>query len=557
MKALRKFSYKNLPLRNLALAVIFSLAAATLAAASATDVYVTPDGSPQGVCTTNPHNPVWFNTASNWGSGVSQIGPGTTVHLCGTFTAGAGATEFAFQASGTNGNPIKLLFESGAIVQAPYFAASGNGMGCGGGVSICNRSYVIIDGGSNGILRNTANGEAYASQQDSTGVDAYSCQNCTVSNLSILNIFVKSNFNDTSVDQAQMRAIAMTGSHWVVSGNTIKNCGWCLFDAYNNGDTDIEIYGNDMSGFAHALMFATSAAHAAVNPALLFHDNRLHDTNVWDTAGCGYHIDGVHFFGTAGSSMDGVYMYNNQFAGNWGACPTGFVFDEGGGSSTPAHMKNFGYWNNVHILSGSLGTTTEVNTNGWVDIASGDSGTQQIYNNTFIGPNNTDNTLCLGLENLSGVSYENNTFTNCGDPVNISNTKVVAADYNLYGTQCGNGNNCFIWNGVFTGSFAAWKASCNCDSHALQNNNPLLNSDGSPQSSSPVIQQGANLMNIGTGNLGSLAKDTSDGDVRAPLSRPGGSCSNRGTATCWDVGAYQYGTANSPNAPSGLQASVQ
>ncbi len=167
----------------------------------------------------------------------------------------------------------------------------------------------------------------------------------------------------------------------------------------------------------------------------------------------------------------------------------------------PAHMKNFGYWNNVHILSGSLGTTTEVNTNGSVDIASGDSGTQQIYNNTFIGPNNSDNTLCLGLENLSGVSYENNTFTNCGDPVNISNTKVVAADYNLYGTQCGNGNNCFIWNGAFTGSFAAWKASCNCDSHALQNNNPLLNADGSPQSGSPVIQQGANLMNIGTVTL--------------------------------------------------------
>jgi hypothetical protein len=156
------------------------------------------------------------------------------------------------------------------------------------------------------------------------------------------------------------------------------------------------------------------------------------------------------------------------------------------------------------------------------------------------------------MENLSGLTYEDNTISSCGDPVNISSTTVTLADYNFYGTSCGNGNNCFIWNGSFTGSFSSWKTACKCDSHALQNSNPMLNANGSPQSGSPVIQQGLNLTNLAVGNMASLASDTSMGNMNPVAPRPPGTCATRGTASCWDVGAFQYG----PGAPTSLSAVV-
>ena len=104
-------------------ALVLSGLAATGASAQASNVYITQDGGGNGVCSSNVHNPAWFNNSANWGNSSSQIGPGTTVHLCGTFNAPAGANSYLrFQGSGTSGNPITLLFETGAIVQAPYFS---------------------------------------------------------------------------------------------------------------------------------------------------------------------------------------------------------------------------------------------------------------------------------------------------------------------------------------------------------------------------------------------------------------------------------------------------
>jgi hypothetical protein len=54
----------------------------------------------------------FFNSSANWGSGGNQIGPGTTVHLCGTIT-----TALSFQGSGASGNPV-VLDGTGATMSA-------------------------------------------------------------------------------------------------------------------------------------------------------------------------------------------------------------------------------------------------------------------------------------------------------------------------------------------------------------------------------------------------------------------------------------------------------
>src|SRR5580698_8696178 len=103
------------------LAAMASLAMlSAFAFSSATNVYITPDGSGQGVCTTSPQTPAWFNSSSNWGSGASQIGPGTTVHLCGTFTGSAGQQFLTAKGSGSTGNPVTIQFDAGTVFKAPY-----------------------------------------------------------------------------------------------------------------------------------------------------------------------------------------------------------------------------------------------------------------------------------------------------------------------------------------------------------------------------------------------------------------------------------------------------
>ena len=74
-------------------------------------------------------------------------------------------------ASGTAGNPITLKFADHVIVQVPYFPDDPGGNGCGGGICMNTRSYVVTDGGTNGILQNTANGTLLANQKPTLGID--------------------------------------------------------------------------------------------------------------------------------------------------------------------------------------------------------------------------------------------------------------------------------------------------------------------------------------------------------------------------------------------------
>src|SRR4051794_23625598 len=71
--------------------------------AAVTDIYLSQSGGGSNFtinCATGSRPASFFNTAGNW-PGI--IGPGTTVHLCGTITSGLN-----FQGSGTSGSPITL-----------------------------------------------------------------------------------------------------------------------------------------------------------------------------------------------------------------------------------------------------------------------------------------------------------------------------------------------------------------------------------------------------------------------------------------------------------------
>jgi hypothetical protein len=388
-----------------------------------------------------------------------------------------------------------------------------------------------IDGGTNGIIRNTAN--ATGNAHNTEMVDIHSCNHCTVQNLHILDVYVRTSAMDVggTLDETQQKCIEFSGSNLLIKGNTLNNAGWCLFDSFGNGDTNIDISFNTLTNFAHAIMYATAGTNASTN--IFIHDNDFGGMGAtWNGAGCPFHQDGLHAFGVAGSSIDNFYFYNNYFHGDWGQCPTGWVFIEAAGSGTPSNMKNSFWWNNVGIVNA---TGQVENTNGWFNVSAGNSGQQQFFNNTIMGPGVIDNTACFSLNNLSGVTFKNNVVSNCGDPIATNAITLSAMNNNFYGPSCFNGN-CFVWNGSFTGSFANWKQAVggSFETQSVQNNNALLNAGGSPQSGSPVIGLGANLATLATGNLASLASGTSQGNQRTPVARPGNG------SGAWIAGAYAY-----------------
>lgn len=79
----------------------------TAGLASANDVYLaqTALGGATGVDCADAVAATYFNTSSHWSGSPTgiQIGPGTTVHLCGTIS-----TNLTFQGGGANGNPVVL-----------------------------------------------------------------------------------------------------------------------------------------------------------------------------------------------------------------------------------------------------------------------------------------------------------------------------------------------------------------------------------------------------------------------------------------------------------------
>jgi hypothetical protein len=243
--------------------------------------------------------------------------------------------------------------------------------------------------------------------------------------------------------------------------------------------------------------------------------------------------------------QDGTYVYNNWIGGNWGDCSTGFIFHDG--SPQPNIKDNF-VWNNVFVVgAGTVGN----NTNGWVSGSNYGGGVVSFLNNTFIGSGTSDNSLAYNFYAANGqFTFEGNVITGIGNPISIHYPGKTLVDYNAYSDVCSLGN-CWTWNSSDRGSFANWKTACACDAHSVSSASLGVNSDGTLQSMSPARSLGANLSGAATGFLTSLALDTTAGDTRTAVARPGGS-------TNWDAGAFQFAViSGGTTAPTGLTATVK
>jgi len=504
--------------------------------AQANDVYIAQNagGSANGSSCANAYAVGYFNTPGNWTSGTpsaTQIGPGTTLHLCGTFNAPAGASGYLqFQGGGTSGNPITLVAEPGTLIQAPYWGQNG---------AITSRyGYVVIDGNSMGMIQATANGTNLTYQAPScgaicgSGIYVSSGNNITVRNWTIANIYVNVPPSDESTaGEGSYGIVVLGGSNNAVSGNTLHDMKWAVYYAYPGSSTssNISVFNNQIYNADHGIAIGSGNTSAVLNGGNIY-GNVIHDGANWDDNANNNHHDGVHLWAIhSGSQSNNVSVHNNYIYGQWGQHLNSLIYGEGA-------QANLLVYNNVLVSATSNGFC-----GGGILSIAGQGLTNSypsLYNNTIENAANSGNSCPLfGITNTTGISIRDN----------IASTGISAiymptgSTFNTISNNLWYGIGSVGWNyqsGAYS-RLSAWQTACSCDAGASVGA-PMLDTNYKPQAGSPAIGLGANLTSLGISTL--------NFDM-AGVTRP--------STGAWDAGAYQFGGSTvGPSPPTTLTTQV-
>jgi hypothetical protein len=529
-------------------ALVLSSFAATGASAQASNIYITQDGGGNGVCSSNVHTPAWFNNSANWGTGGSQIGPGTIVHLCGTIT-----TSLAAQGDGASGRPWTLLFEPGAKISHAFCGDDG-GMGC---LNISNHGFFVIDGGStcgwingaavpcNGIIEATANGTNLANHSSlgngqGVAVNISNSHDLEFKNITIQNIYVRvpnSGDHNGALSEGFWGHVPLTNIH--IHHVILHDLHWGIAttaDYYpiNNLEYD-HFYSYNLD---HGVGIGMAGAHSN---GFLIHDFHIGSSQVWDLATTDNHHDGIHFYGGADGITTGVntgiQIYNGLFDGDWGFSNTANIFFEDGQNAT--------IFNNLfYSSSGSYPLN-----NGVINNGNGPSPNRSVkfYNNTVIW--NSPNAGSYIAVLYGSVDWRNNVIVDASTTGGASltawgGTRSGTWDYDVYAAVnpstglFGQNSSCCTW------TYAQWKANTGADAHspAIGTGTMSIASTGIPNAGSPVIGVGTNLSSLGIAALN--------------MDRNG---NPRPSSGSWDAGAFNSGasvTTTKPSPPAGLTVVV-
>jgi hypothetical protein len=453
------------------------------------------------------------------------------VHLCGTFNAPAGANSYLrFQGSGTSGNPITLLFENGAIVQAPYFSANN------GGIDVNGQTWIVVDGGTNGILQNTAEGTGLTYQQDTALIKGMGA-NFTVKNLSMQNVYVHQ-IGDNGGGGPQGWAFAVWGQSsnlTIGPNNNFTQCNVCVFYAFQGGEQNLVITGNHFSLSNQAIELGPGNSGTKVMTNIQVDHNTYVASRNWDNAANYYHHNFFHpFTCTAGSSIVGkLLVFDNTATGDVGQHSTSMIFIENNNGGSGGTMGSWYIFNNTFNKTntdapGSSGIVAVMPPNGF------------FLNNTVVDAGGTGDYAWPSFNAYGGATgwtVQNNIFSGGAYQVVIQAPATVNANKNVY--YGGAGGSPWVYHSTFANSFSTWQAACSCDSGSSISN-PLLNSDLTIGAGSAASTLGANLSGM---NITALDFD------KVGTARPSGS---------WSSGAIQLGSTSAqiPKPPTGLAATV-
>jgi hypothetical protein len=505
---------------------------------SAPQAYVTSTGGAVGNCPagSTTFTPAQFNTSSNWGSGSSQIGPGTVVLVCGTITVSGGATGLTFQGSGSSENPITLLFDTDAVLQAPYW--SGGGANVGGAIVMNGVSNITVDGGTNGLVRATLNGTpggacpggtCSSPAHDGNGIMFLNCTNCTLKNLEVGPIYLRTSWTDeSSASSVGCRVISKEGTctNCSLDNNKLHGASAVIFWNLASGtDTAPSFTNNEIYDASAGLIFAQGrGSTGVVSGGVTFSGNSLHDFYTWnDHDTYNFHHDGIHIWSYT-TALTGFNIYDNHFYGDWGS-GTALIYYEQYGSGTGSinifnNLFNFKAVPDPALGAGSFHALE----------FQGNATTVKIYNNTIYGVTDA-RSIASGIymnSTAAAPDLRNNIIGGTLSNMLEGSAIATTSNNNVYDFS---GGSILSLNGggYAAGDFTAWKAACSCDSSS-SNVAPNLDLNYKIQDrSSSAYQHGQNL----TGNPNSYINSDFAGQ-----SRP--------ESGSWDTGAFQYNYLSAP-----------
>ena len=546
--------------------VILSLAApATPVVASMSHVYISQvaKGGNTGRDCANALGSTFFNTAGNWGSGASQIGPGTTVHICGTWTGEAGAQFLRFQKGGLPGSVITLLFEPGAVMQAPYFAFGSSGSPSGA-IDINSRSHLLIDGGTtcgienrvvielnrcNGIIRNTDNGTNLTYQADSVGVySSGSPSDIEIRNL-VISVYARIDSHNNAHAPDGVKTYGIYFDHsgptkLLVHHNNVQHAArGIMLNFEGRNASNIQFYNNYVADIGWGLTIGGYGANTFATSVKIF-NNEVTDWDNWVSPSGAFHSNGIFtfhncpngeicFVGSADS-----YIYNNYIHGDLngnfsGASASGFIQASSASQFTifnnhivgSVTAGSFGIGNGIYLLGCATKSPTFC------------GGGIRIYNNTidFSGANGN----CISVATLTANTIRNNIMANgCNGLVNSyqAGFSLMDSNYNVGHLLRGNHWACDMTNPC--------KTLADIQFYGIDlsstDRDPLLVANGQLRAGSAAIGSGVNLTNLG---IAELNKDA-NGAPR-PSTGP------------WEIGAFEFISAGDLAPPPPINLRIQ
>lgn len=478
-------------------------------------------GAGNGADCGNAYRYTFFNNSANWGSGTTQIGPGTTVHICGKLTLAAGGSAFTFQGSGVSGNPVTLKFEAGASITAPYFSVA---------IQTAGKSHIVIDGGGTGVIQATLAGTSGGTcpggpcqyQVSEDGIDINACNDCTVQNLTIADLYDHSSTGDSSGDGSGIYFSSSSSTNITVQNVTIHDSRYGIFLQYQGSSSNITFANNTIYNCDGSIIVGSGNSGDAVSNVSI-HDNDIHDAANWDTTADTYHHDGIHVWAVQSNNpVTNITIYNNFFHGNFGANSTSFTYFEQYSGTAISGVKIF---NNVYAPTGG-------NADIWFEANASSTISASVYNNTLSNPGY----MIAIYEETTGISVDirNNIIYNSGTGF-LNYSSLGTMDYNNWYLAK---DYLFQNNNSGYNTLSAWQSATGLDTHSRAVN-PNLDANYRPQAGSPAIGLATNLTSLG---IPALNVD------KAGVVRP--------SVGAWDAGAYQFTSSQPPLPPIGLTAIV-
>lgn len=475
---------------------------------NAEEIYIAQSsaGLNDGSSASNAKSVSWLNTSNNWGNDVGKVGPGDRIHLCGIIT-----TAITIHGSGFDGFPIIILFESDAKMSAETWPIP-NWWG-GGAITLSDKSYIIIDGGTNGIIECTANGTDLENQINSVAVGASSCSFLTVQNLLISNMYVRIGTTEKNGYGAGI-VNECTLPPYTISGFTVSNC--IITEAYvgisadyGSGCSNYTFIGNTISRVNWGGRIGDRNGSSTMTN-LIVSGNIIHTFTNWnETVDNSYHHNGFYGWAESGGRLDGVKVYGNKIGPNYGGqYATGGIFFSG-------NVSDIKIYNNVFIANNSDNPA-----DGFITVGANTGyGGFTIVNNTF-NCGGIGNAIAAGSGN--GIYNIVNNIINSvttGILFNYSGSSILYASNNLYYGL--NESQSFSKSSTGTSSFYTFSNWQNLgyDQNSLVID-PLLIDEYKLLSNSPAKNSGVDLSSIFTTDF--------DGNTRTEP---------------WSIGAYEQNSS--------------